>query len=369
MPTTIEQANQAKPVGGLDKLTRYTQGKSALEGVEDPIKLSSNESMAGPSPHVRAAYVEVSASLNLYPDGSQTALRNAIGEVFGLDPERIVCGNGSDELIQLVMRAYLAAGDEVVLSQYSFAMAFVHATSIGATCVTAPEPELKPDTDQILAKVTDRTRMVVIASPNNPVGQYLSRDELMRLRNALPDDVMLIIDSAYADYLVEDDYEAGAALVETMPNTVMTRTFSKIFGLAGLRIGWMYAPEHVVDAVQRIRTPFNANAAAMAAAEAAVLDQEYTTQIRDENNSERERLNRELTAIGIEFIPSFANFYLLRFAAEGKTAEAAAAFLEGNGIIPRPVGVGGPDRCLRITIGLPEHNDRVIEVLTAFVKG
>lgn len=364
-----DQKEQApRPIAGAATLAPYKQGKSEIAGVAQPLKLSSNESMAGPSPKARAAYGELALdSLHLYPDGSQQRLRNAIGKTFDLNPDQILCGNGSDELISLVMRAYLAAGDEVIVSQYSFAMAFVHAVSIGAIPVTAPEDDMRPDTDAILALVTDKTRMVVIATPNNPVGQFLSRSELLRLRRELPQHVMIIIDSAYADYVTDPDYEAGAALVDMGNNCVMTRTFSKLYGLAALRIGWVYAPLSVIDTVQRIRTPFNANAAALAAAEAAILDQDYAMEVRDINNEERERLASELEAFGIEFIPSHTNFYMLKFAAQGKTAEAAAAFLESQGIIPRPVGVGGPEHCLRITVGLPEHNDRVIEALGRFM--
>ncbi len=358
-----------QPVEGLLKLAPYRQGKSTISGVDRPLKLSSNESMAGPSPKARLAVADLaSTGAHLYPDGSQSGLRTAIGKVFELDADRIVCGNGSDELIQLLMRAYLSPGDEVVLSQYSFGMAFVHATSIGAITISADEPDLKPDVDEMLRHVTDKTKMVVLATPNNPVGQYLSRSELVRLRELLPEQVMLLIDSAYADYVVEDDYESGEQLVDSHPNTVMTRTFSKLYGLAALRVGWMYARPEVIDAVQRIRTPFNVNAAALAAAEAAVGDTEFTRFVRDENNSERERLHAELEAIGIEFIPSFANFYLLRFADNGKTAEAAGAFLEKNGIIPRPVNAGGPENCLRITVGLPADNDRVITTLAHFME-
>ncbi len=370
---TIELAPAAvtvhgpQPVPGILKLAPYRQGKMALDGVDQPLKLSSNESMHGPSPRAVAAYRALAeAGLQLYPDGSQRGLRTALAEEFDLDPDGILCGNGSDELIQLVMRAYLAPGDEVVLSQYSFGMAIVHATAIGATAIIAEEPDLRPDADIIVERVTERTRMVVLASPNNPVGQYISRNDLRRLRTGLPRDVILLVDSAYADYVTEPDYEPGSALVEAGDNTVMTRTLSKLYGLAGLRIGWMYAPPAVIDAVQRIRTPFNANAAALAAAEAAIRDQDYALAVRETNNSERSRIAAAVTALGFEFIPSFANFYLIRFAASGHTAAAAGAWLEANGIIPRPVNAGGPDQCLRISVGLPEHNDRVIAALTSF---
>ncbi len=356
-----------QPTAGVQRLAPYKQGKSRIDGVADPIKLSSNESMAGPSPKARATYRGLADSLHLYPDGSQSGLRSAIADTFGLDERRIVCGNGSDELIQLLMRAYLTPGDEVIVSKYSFAMAIVHATSIGATVRIADEPDLKPDADALLAGVTDKTRMVVLASPNNPVGQYISRSELYRLHHGLPSDVILLLDSAYADYVTATDYDAGASLVDAGENTVMTRTFSKLYGLAALRIGWMYAPAAIVDSVQRIRTPFNANAAALAAAEAAVRDQDYARAVRDTNNAERARIAAAIEAMGLSFIPSFANFYLIRFPDPGKTAEAAAAFLEARGIIPRPVNAGGPEACLRISVGLPEHNDKVIEVLGAFV--
>lgn len=359
---------QPQPVPGVLQLAPYQQGKARLEGVSEPIKLSSNESLAGPSPKALSAYQQAGQTLHFYPDGDQSALRSAIGEVFGLDSQRIVCGNGSDELIQLLMRAYLQPGDEVVISQHSFAMAFVHSVSIGAEVRVAAEPELRPDADNLLAAVTDRTRMVVLASPNNPVGQYINARDLQRLRDLLRDDIILLVDSAYADYVTEADYEPGNSLVDAGNNTVMTRTFSKLYGLAALRIGWMYAPTAIIDAVQRIRTPFNANAPAMAAAEAAVRDQDFASRVRKENNAERARIADALDKLGFSVIPSFANFYLVRFAPTGKTAAAAAQFLEAHGIIPRPVAAGGPEHCLRISVGLAHHNDQVIDALTEFAR-
>lgn len=356
-----------QPIPGVRQLAPYRQGKSRIEGIANPLKLSSNESMAGPSPKARDAYRALADSLHLYPDGSQAGLRAAIAKTFDLDADRIVCGNGSDELIQLLMRAYLAPGDSVVVSKYSFAMVTVHAISIGATVRIADEPQLKPDADALLAAVDERTRMVVLASPNNPVGQYISRSELQRLRDGLPADVILLVDSAYADYVVAEDYDPGATLVEAGENSVMTRTFSKLYGLAALRIGWMYAPAAIIQSVQRIRTPFNANSAALAAAEAAVLDQDYARAVRDTNNRELARIAAAVTAMGLSFVPSVANFYLIRFPGGSAAVAAAGAFLEARGIIPRPVNAGGPDECLRVTVGLPDQNDRVIAALAAFV--
>ncbi|MCJ8158726.1 histidinol-phosphate transaminase [Sphingomonas sp. LaA6.9] len=355
------------PLPGIAGLAPYRQGKATLSDVAEPLKLSSNESMLGPSPRAIAAYQACSKCLHLYPDGSQQALRAAIGEVHGLDADRIVCGNGSDELIQLLIRAYVGPGDDVVISQYSFAMAFVHAIAQGANAVSVAEPQLRPDVDALLAALTPATKMVVIASPNNPVGQYLPRDELLRLHAGLPGDVILHLDSAYADYVEAPDYEAGATLVGPNENVVMTRTFSKLYGLAGLRIGWMYAPTAIIDMVQRIRTPFNANAAALAAAEAAVRDTEYAEMVREENRTEFARISTALTGFGIEVVPSAANFYLIRFPMTGRDPVGAAQHLESQGIIPRPVNTG-PEAWLRISIGRPQQNDRVIAALQDYIR-
>jgi histidinol-phosphate aminotransferase len=354
---------------GLRGLAPFRQGKSTLDDHVNPIKLSANESHHGPSPLAVEAYRNHSGQLYRYPDGAQSELRGAIAETFGLRAQGIICGNGSDELLQLLIRAYVRPGDDVVFSRHSFAMAVVHATAQGARIVTADEPELRPDTDSLLAAMTSQTRAVIIASPNNPVGRYLPRAELERLRRELPDETLLIIDAAYADYVEAEDFEPGQALVNAGSNTVMTRTFSKLYGLAGLRIGWMYGPANIVDAVDRIRTPFNASADAMAAATAAVRDVRYTQFVRDYNTAQLRRIEAGVAAIGagIEFLTSHANFYLLRFTDERHTAEGAAGALERHGIIPRPVAAGGPARCLRITVGLQHENDAVLGVLADYM--
>ena len=358
-----------QPNAELLQLAPFKQGRSEIAGVAQPIKLSANESHLGPSPAAIEAYRRAADSLSAYPDGSQLQLRTAIAEVFGLPAEQIVCGNGSDELLQLLIRAYLRPGDEVIFSRYSFAMAMVHATAQGATLRIADEPELRPDADSILAAVTPRTRMVLLASPNNPVGQYIRRDDLWSLHRRLPTDVLLVIDSAYADYVTASDFDSGAALVTATQNVVMTRTFSKLYGLAATRIGWCYAPPAIVDSIQRIRTPFNASTGSMAAATAAVRDTAWCAHVRDYNQRElhtiAERVSSQLT--GVEFIPSAANFYLLRFTDGIHTAAGAAAALERQGIIPRPVGAGGPEQCLRISVGLTHENDAVLRVLADYV--
>jgi histidinol-phosphate aminotransferase len=358
-----------EPTPGLRDLEPFRQGKSEISGQMNPIKLSANESHHGPSPAAAEAYRRCAAELFRYPDGAQVELRRAIADTFGLRVEGIVCGNGSDELLQLLIRAYVRPGDDVVLSRNSFAMAYVHATAQGARLVHAEEPQLRPDADRLLQAVTPRTRIVILSSPNNPVGQYLPGTELWRLRRSLPAEVILIVDAAYADYVVADDFESGRSLVEAGSNTVMTRTFSKLYGLAGLRIGWMYGPANIVDAVTRIRTPFSASAAAMAAAAAAVRDVRYSQWVRDYNNRELQRIAGAVRTLGggVEFVPSFANFYLLRFVDGSHTPDGAAAALEHNGIIPRPVGAGGPQDCLRVTVGLSHENDAVLQVLAEYM--
>ena len=354
---------------GLRSLAPFRQGKSTLDDHVNPIKLSANESHHGPSPLAVEAYRNHSGQLFRYPDGAQTQLRRAIAETFGLRAQGIICGNGSDELLQLLIRAYVRPGDDVVFSRHSFVMAVVHATAQGARIVTADEPELRPDTDSLLAAMTPQTRAVIIASPNNPVGRYLPRAELERLRRGLPAETVLIVDAAYADYVDAEDFEPGQALVDAGSNTVMTRTFSKLYGLAGLRIGWMYGPANIVDAVERIRTPFSASADAMAAATAAVRDVRYTQSVRDYNTAQLRHIAAGVTAMGagIEFLTSYANFYLLRFTDDRHTAEGAAQALERHGIIPRPVAAGGPARCLRITVGLQHENDAVLGVLADYM--
>lgn len=351
----------------LRSITPYVQGKAAAEGVAAPIKLSSNESPLGPSPHAIAAYQGAADRLFRYPDGGQAALRAAIADIHGLAPETIVCGNGSEELQLLLVRAFVEPGDEVICSEYSFAMGRIHAQSHGAAIVTAPEPQFRADADAILARVTPRTRMIMVASPNNPVGDYMRKADFARLVAGAPKGVIIIYDGAYADYVDAPDYDDGLSVWRRSPNVVVTRTFSKLYGLAGLRIGWMCADRQVVEAIERIRTPFNTNIAALAAAEAAVRDVAYAAKVKAHNARQLTTITATLRSLGYDVFPSVANFYLIRFAATGEgSAERAAAFLTARGVIPRPVGAGGPAGCLRITVGLDHENEAVVDALRDF---
>lgn len=357
-----------RPRPGVLRTSPYVPGARKVEGSTRVVKLSSNESPLGPSPRALAAYHAVATTLFRYPDASQSGLRNAIGAVYGVEPERVVCGNGSDEVLSLLIRAYSGPGDEVIISQYAFAMCFTHAHAQGADLAVSPEPQYRISVSDILARVTNRTRMVILANPNNPCGTYLPTAELARLHAELPTDVLLIIDAAYSEYVTASDYESGITLARNAENIVVTHTFSKLYGLAGLRIGWGYGPAPVMEVLNRIRTPFNANAAALAAAEAALSDREHAAYVREHTQFWRTRLTEACTEMSLSVLPSVTNFILIMLPPGPKNALAAAAHLHSLGIIPRPLGADGPKNALRITIGLESDNLAVIAALRDFMR-
>jgi histidinol-phosphate aminotransferase len=341
-----------KPRPGIQDIAPYVGGKDTIEGFDKPTKLSSNEGALGPSPKAMEAYRKAAAELHRYPEGGSTDLRAAIGRHYGLDPARIICGAGSDELINLLVRAYLGPGEELLYSAHGFLMYAINAKAVGAVAVTAPEKDLRGDIDALLAKVTPKTKVVCIANPNNPTGSYLTREEMKKLHEGLPKDVLLIIDAAYAEYVSRNDYSAGVELVDGADNVVMTRTFSKIYGLGGLRLGWMYASPAITDTINRLRQPFNVNLAAQAAGIAALEDVAHTDAQRTNNDIWLPWFTKELTALGLHVYPSVGNFVLVKFPKEaGKNAEAANAAMMKAGIIPRMMGAYGLGDCLRITIG------------------
>ncbi len=353
---------------GIMDIAPYVGGESDVAGAARIIKLSSNESALGPSPAATGAYADLGAKLHRYPDGDSRELRHAIAETFALDAARIVCGAGSDEIISLICKAYAGPGDEVLYSAHGFLMYPISARTVGATPVTAPERELTTDVDALLAAVTESTRIVFVANPNNPTGTYISTAEMERLRAGLPDDVLLVIDAAYAEYVGRDDYSDGAAMVEAGDNVVMTRTFSKIFGLGGMRLGWGYVPAGVADVLNRVRGPFNVSAAAQAAGTAAVRDQAFTTRVRAHNDEWLPWTTAKLRDLGLSVTDSVGNFVLVCFQAFPEHgAEAADAFLKRDGIIVRRMaGYGLPD-CLRITIGTADEMRAVVDSLARFL--
>jgi histidinol-phosphate aminotransferase len=358
-----------QPRPGILDIAPYVPGDSKAEGIAEPLKLASNESSLGPSPRAIAAYRAMAEKLHRYPDGASLDLRTAIAKHHGLDRERIVVGNGSDELIALLTRAYAGPGDEVLFTEHAFAMYPIATLAAGAKPVVAKEKGLRADIDALIAKVTDRTRIVFQANPNNPTGSYLTKDEIERLHKALPPRVLLVIDAAYAEYVTRNDYTAGTELAEKMSNVVMTRTFSKIYGLAGLRLGWMYGAAPIIDAINRTRGPFNVTLPAQAAGVAALADVAHIDQARTLNDHWLPWFSDQARSLGLEVPPSVGNFVLVRFPkANGKDANAANEFLLKRGIILRKVaGYGLPD-CLRLTIGNEAEMRATVSALADFVK-
>lgn len=356
------------PQPGIMDITPYVGGESTLSGVQRIIKLASNEGALGPSPRAVAALRDTAADIYRYPDGGCHQLRHAIGERFGLDPARMVCGAGSDELIGLLCRAYAGVGDEVLYTEHGFLMYPIAAKTAGATPVTAPETNLKADVDALLAAVTTNTRIVFIANPNNPTGTYLSEAELTRLRDGLPGEVLLVLDAAYAEYMDHPDYSAGERLVEARDNVVMTRTFSKIFGLGGARLGWAYCPPVIADVLNRVRNPFNVPSPAQAAGVAAMGDVDFTERVRAHTIQWREWFTDQARALGLTVPESVCNFVLVRFPLEsGRDAGAADAFLRSRGIIGRRMVAYGLPDSLRITIGREDEMRAAQSALAEFV--
>lgn len=362
------EPSRPEPRPGVLAIEAYVPGKSAAPPGVKLHKLSSNESPLGPSPQAAAAYRELSGALALYPDGSATRLRQAIAQRYGLDHERIVCGSGSDELLSLLTQAYCGPGDEGVYSQHGFLVYKIALLAAGATPVVAPERDLTADVDALLACVTPRTRIVFLANPNNPTGTYVPFDEVKRLAQSLPPRVLLVLDAAYAEYVSRNDYASGIELVAQAENVVMTRTFSKIHGLANVRLGWCYAPAHVCEALNRIRGPFNVNGAAIEAGIAAIQDAAHLERAVAHNDHWLAWLTRELTELGLEATPSVGNFLLLRFPDPARGAAAADAFLARRGLILRAVGAYGLPDHLRLTVGDAEANHLVVEALRAFFQ-
>jgi histidinol-phosphate aminotransferase len=362
--------NTPVPKPGILDIQAYVPGESTVPGGLRPIKLSSNETPLGASPKAVAAYKALADELALYPDGAATALRNAIGRTYGLDPARIVCGCGSDELLHLLTHAYAGPGDEVLFTVHGFLVYKIATLANGATPVIAPEKDFRTDVDALLARVTPRTKVVFLANPNNPTGTYIPFDEVRRLHAGLRPDIVLVLDSAYAEYVRRNDYEAGIELVATTQNVVMTRTFSKIYGLAGLRLGWAYCPAAIADVLNRIRGPFNVTSAAIAAGIAAIEDSAHIEQSVAHNDKWLPWVSEEISKLGLKVTPSVGNFILIHFDAEGpKSAPAADEFLKSRGIIMRRVGGYALPHALRMTIGTEEDNRAVVAALSDFVKG
>ena len=343
------------------QISPYIGGKSsANEGV---IKLSSNENPLGCSSAAREAFLGAAENLALYPDGGCTSLREKIAAAHNISESHIICGAGSDEIIQFIINAYVNVGDEIIISEHGFLMYKIYGLAAGAKILEAADDEnLNADVDEILNRVSAKTKLVFLANPNNPTGGYLPKSEILRLRDGLPENVILVIDGAYAEYVDAPDYTSGLELVEAHDNIIATRTFSKIYGLAALRIGWGYAAAQVADVLNRIRGPFNVSAPAQAAAEAAVGDADFVQRSIDANNAGMDFWQDALNNLGVKFYKSYGNFVLADFE-DGICAEKIVRGLAEKNIFIRDTLVYKLPTCTRITVGTSQNNERVLECL------
>jgi len=351
------------PQPGIMEIALYEGGAAHVEGKVNVLKLSSNENPLGTCDAAKEAFARAVHDLHRYPTTDHRALRHAIGEVWGLDPDRIICGVGSDEIIHFLCQAYAGPKDEVIHTEHGFAMYRISALAAGAVPVEVAERDRTTDVDAILKACTKRTRLVFLANPNNPTGTMIALSEIARLADGLPAQAILVLDGAYAEYV--EDYDAGAALIAERGNVVMTRTFSKIYGLGGLRVGWGYGPRAIIDVLNRIRGPFNLSTAALVTAEAAVRDVAWVRRCRTENAKWRDWLARTLAEMGVPSDVATANFVLARFA-DPAEAEACDAHLRGEGIIVRRVAGYKLPHCLRITVGDEASCRRVAHAIGQF---
>jgi histidinol-phosphate aminotransferase len=371
LPIAIHKSTMTStlaPLPGILDIIPYKGGEASVPGIAKPWKLSSNENPMGCSPAAREAYLQAANDLAIYPDGAHETLRAALAARYGLDQNRIMCGNGSDEVFQLLGRAFLDQGDEIVQSAHGFLVYRLTAQQAGAMCISAPETDLTCDVDAILACITPKTKIVFIANPNNPTGTYLPYETVKRLHAGLPSNVLLVLDGAYAEYVRANDYSSGLELAAEASNVLMTRTFSKIHGLASARVGWCYGPQIVIDALNRVRGPFNIGGPPLAAATAAVLDQDFAEKSADHNAIWLPWLSQEIANLGLTVTPSVCNFLLVEFPkTAGKTARDADAFLRNRGLIVRAVGAYGLEDHLRISVGLEEPNRLIVDALRDFM--
>ncbi|WGV14633.1 histidinol-phosphate transaminase [Fuscovulum ytuae] len=352
-----------RPQPGILDIALYEGGKAHVAGMTNVVKLSSNENPFGPSDRAKEAFQRSVHSLHRYPSTDHASLREAIAEVHGLDAGRVICGVGSDEIITFLCQAYAGPKDEVVFTEHGFLMYRISALAVGATPVEVQERERTTDVDAILAACNRRTKLVFIANPNNPTGTMISNAEIARLADGLPRQAILVLDGAYAEYV--EGYDGGLSILEARSNVFMTRTFSKIYGLGGLRIGWGYGPRAIVDVLNRIRGPFNLSSTQLETAEAAVRDQDFVNRCRAENARMRHWLSEALAELGVPSDTSMANFVLARFASE-EEAVACDAFLQQQGLIVRRVAGYKLPHCLRITVGDEASCRRVAHAVAQF---
>lgn len=362
--------DKPRPLPQLAKVNAYVPGEAPKPGKGPSYKLASNENPLGASPKAKAVFAEMAAKLDIYPDGGAHALKAAIAKKHGLDPARIIVGSGSDEIFLMLGRAYLGPGDEAISTKHAFAIYEIITQQQGATPVVVSERDFKADVDAILKAVTPKTKIVWLANPNNPTGTYLPYDEVKRLHAGLPPRVLLVLDGAYAEFVRKNDYASGVELASQHENVMLTRTFSKLYGLAGLRVGWGYAPAHVVDALERVRMPFNVNLVAQAVAIAALNDDAFNDQSLAHNDKELARLVAGLKALGLDVIDGVGNFAVAKFPeTKGKTAAEALAYMKERGVTVRSLAGYHMPNHLRISVGTVDANNACLGLLEDFLAG
>ncbi|PHQ98235.1 MAG: histidinol-phosphate transaminase [Marinosulfonomonas sp.] len=355
-----------EPHPGIMDIRPYKGGTSHVEGMVDVVKLSSNENPFGPGDKAREAFAKSGGQLHRYPSTDHSGLRSAIAEVHDLDADRIICGAGSDEIIAFLCQAYAGPGDEVIHTEHGFSMYRISTLAAGAIPVEVPERERVVDVDAILNACNEKTKLVFIANPANPTGTMVGGNDLARLADGLPEQTILVLDGAYAEYV--EGFDGGVALIDMRDNVVMTRTFSKLYGLGGLRIGWGYGPAHIIDVLNRVRGPFNLSDTQLQTAEAAMRDRDYADNCRAENSRLRVWLSEALAEIGVPSDVSCANFILARFA-DREEAEACDDFLQTKGLLVRRVAGYKLPNCLRITVGDEASCRRVVHAVSEYKKG
>ncbi|GAA6206855.1 histidinol-phosphate transaminase [Cognatishimia sp. WU-CL00825] len=355
--------SRISPQPGIMEIALYEGGQSTIEGVSDFVKLSSNENPYGPSDAAKEAFRKLGMNLHRYPGTDHAQLRGAIADIHGLNAEQIICGVGSDEVLQFISQAFAGPGDEVIYTEHGFSMYPILAHACGATPVKVPERERVVDVDAVLNACTERTRIVFIANPANPTSTMIGSNEVTRLADGLPEGALLVLDGAYAEYV--EGFDGGAAMVQARDNVIMTRTFSKIHGLGGLRIGWGYAPKPIIEILNRIRQPFNLSEVQLGVAEAAMRDTEFVKKCLVDNTRMRAWLAKALAEIGVPSDTSCTNFILARFASE-EEATACDAYLKSQGVIVRKVAGYGLPNCLRITVGDEAGCRRVAHAVKSF---
>ncbi len=368
MDKSVTSGILARP--GLDDIGFYMVGISRLPGFDRIIKLSSNESPLGPSPAALEAAKDALADSHRYPELGLEVLPNALADLFNLDPKKITFSPGSDEILLRLINSYSGPGDEVIHSEHAYMQFPIYAIRAGSKPVAAADDDFKHSVDNILACVTKRTKIVIVANPDNPSGTYLPGSEIRRLRNGLRNDILLIIDAAYDEYANASDYESATKMVGEYDNVVVTRTFSKLFGLAGLRLGWCYAPHEIVDLMERIGPSFPVNVAAQAAGIAAAQDRDHSKKVLEHNRKWIDRFSAACSEVGIKAYPSQTNFVLTQFPeTAGKTAAEADAFLHTKGIVGRKFALDDFKNKLRFTMGLDDEMEKLIAALKTFMSG